>query len=66
VGSTGIGKTWLARAIAQKTGRPDADVQSTLELTRRALEGASTGSETKDLQALRDLGRLIEDLGGPR
>jgi hypothetical protein len=56
----------LARAIAQKTGRPDADVQSTLELTRRALEGASTGSETKDLQALRDLGRLIEDLGGPR
>ncbi|MEO8184627.1 MAG: DUF4350 domain-containing protein, partial [Deltaproteobacteria bacterium] len=56
----------LARAIAQKTGRPGAEVQSTLELTHRAQEGAGTGSETRDLQALRDLGRLIEDLGGPR
>jgi hypothetical protein len=56
----------LARAIAQKTGRPDAQVQGTLELTRRAQEGAGTGNEMRDLQALRDLGRLIEDLGGPR
>lgn len=56
----------LARAIAQKTGRLHAEVQSTLELTRRAQEGVGAGIETRDLQTLRDLGRLIEDLGGPR
>jgi len=56
----------LARAIAQKTGREPASVVKTLELSRRAQEGAGSGSETEDLQALRDLGRLIEELGGLR
>jgi hypothetical protein len=56
----------LAHAIARKTGREPAAVAKTLELSRRAQEGTAGVSETEDLQALRDLGRLIEELGGPR
>jgi hypothetical protein len=56
----------LARAVAQKTGREPAAVAKTLELSRRAQEGTGGANEAEDLQALRDLGRLIEDLGGPR
>jgi hypothetical protein len=59
----------LARAVARKTGREHALVAHTLELARRAREGegeGGSGNETEDLRALRDLGRLIEDLGGIR
>ena len=57
----------LARAVARKTGREHAPVAQTLELARRAREGeADVSNETEDLRALRDLGRLIEDLGGIR
>jgi hypothetical protein len=57
----------LARAVARKTGRDHAPVAQTLELARRAREGeAHVSNETEDLRALRDLGRLIEDLGGIR
>jgi hypothetical protein len=58
----------LARAVARKTGREHAPVAQTLELARRAREGEANvvSNETEDLRALRDLGRLIEDLGGNR
>ncbi|HEU4577179.1 MAG TPA: DUF4350 domain-containing protein [Polyangiaceae bacterium] len=63
----GQSSTDLARAVARKTGREHAPVAQTLELARRAREGeGSAGDETEDLRALRDLGRLIEDLGGIR
>jgi len=56
----------LARAVADKTGRPEADVSRALELTRRAQAGHSAGSEDDHLRALRELARLVEDVGGPR
>ena len=62
----GQSSTDLARAVARKTGREHAPVAQTLELARRAREGEGVSNETEDLRALRDLGRLIEDLGGIR
>lgn len=65
--AAGQGDAELARAIADKTGRPVEAVLRTLERARRAQHGTpstSASSEAEQLETLKVLGRLLEETGG--